>query len=234
VRLALLACLVVTLFSPSPARRYLQFLQDSGWWPGPKQPQQQQQQQQPSLADGQSAQNFLNHWAAANTTASASTVATITTATATPRVPVAGTEQQPVRWVSLNDARRYCAFYGQRLPRDFEWQFAAQGGDASRLYPWGSQWDSDRVPPVSTARTMGEPVDVGAFPLGASTFGVEELVGHLWQWTDEYCDAHTCRAIVRGGHWWRCVRANARRQAGRQAFVLSHAHCWASGCVLLL
>ena len=90
-----------------------------------------------------------------------------------------------------------------RLPRDFEWQYAAQGGNADRRYPWGNTWDSSRVPKVVNGRSMGEPVDVGLFPNASSVTGAEELVGHIWQWTDEFCDTHTCRGVVRGGHWWR-------------------------------
>ena len=28
------------------------------------------------------------------------------------------------------------------------------------------------------------------------------MVGTIWQWSDEFCDEHTCRAIVRGGSWY--------------------------------
>jgi formylglycine-generating enzyme required for sulfatase activity len=46
---------------------------------------------------------------------------------------------------------------------------------------------------------MGPPVDVTAFPKGASPFGVLDLVGNVSQWTDEYRDPHTRAAILRGG-----------------------------------
>ena len=41
--------------------------------------------------------------------------------------------------------------------------------------------------------------DVDAHPKGASPFGVMDMVGNVWQWTDEYVDEHTRAAIVRGG-----------------------------------
>ncbi|MFX4377452.1 SUMF1/EgtB/PvdO family nonheme iron enzyme, partial [Acinetobacter baumannii] len=37
------------------------------------------------------------------------------------------------------------------------------------------------------------------YPQAASPFGVQEMVGHLWQWTDEFEDERTRAAIVRGG-----------------------------------
>ena len=30
--------------------------------------------------------------------------------------------------------------------------------------------------------------------------GVLDMVGNIYQWTDEVCDDHTCRGIVRGGN----------------------------------
>ena len=109
-----------------------------------------------------------------------------------------GYEQRPVRWISLADADAYCKYYDKRLPSSAEWQYAAQGTDGRR-YPWGDEWDSANVPPLSNGHSDPPTMDVGSFPNGASQFGVEDLVGHLYQWTDEFCDAHTCRAIVRGG-----------------------------------
>ena len=43
------------------------------------------------------------------------------------------------------------------------------------------------------------PANVDAHPNGASPFGVQDLVGNVWQWTDEYTDEHTRAAILRGG-----------------------------------
>lgn len=43
------------------------------------------------------------------------------------------------------------------------------------------------------------PSDVDEHPQGASPFGVMDLTGNVWQWTDEYVDEHTRFAILRGG-----------------------------------
>ena len=123
-------------------------------------------------------------------------------------IPV-GWENRPVTWVSLEDAHAYAAWAGKRLPHDWEWQYAAGGGDG-RAYPWGNEWDASCVPPAQTARTCPPPVPVGLISTGASPFGVTELVGHVWQWTDEFHDDHTRAALVRGGshyqpsgsHWY--------------------------------
>ena len=46
---------------------------------------------------------------------------------------------------------------------------------------------------------MQPPADVDAHPQGISPFGVADMVGNIWQWTDEFADLHTRTAILRGG-----------------------------------
>jgi formylglycine-generating enzyme required for sulfatase activity len=133
--------------------------------------------------------NFLRHWERG--------------------APRRGWENKPVTWVSIEDARAYAQWAGKRLPHEWEWQYAAQGNDGRR-YPWGNEWNAAAVPAYSTAREMSPPGDVDAHPAGASPFGVMDLVGNVWQWTDEYVDPHTRAAILRGGnnyqpqtsHWY--------------------------------
>lgn len=134
-------------------------------------------------------QNFLAHWAGG--------------------APLSGWEDRPVTWVGLEDARAYAEWAGKRLPREWEWQYAAQGTDG-RLYPWGEDWLDDAVPEPCLERRMPDPPVVGAHPAGASPFGVEDMVGTVWQWTDEYRDEHVRAAVLRGGnsyqpqtsHWY--------------------------------
>jgi iron(II)-dependent oxidoreductase len=108
---------------------------------------------------------------------------------------------KPVTWVSLEDAQAYAAWAGKRLPHEWEWQYAAQGAD-SRLYPWGNEWNASAVPVPDKGRTMRGPDSVAAHPEGASPFGVMDLVGNVWQWTDVYVDLHTRAGILRGGSYY--------------------------------
>jgi iron(II)-dependent oxidoreductase len=112
-----------------------------------------------------------------------------------------GWENKPVTWISREDAQAYATWAGKRLPHEWEWQYAAQGTDA-RAYPWGNEWNQSAVPTPDKNRTMRGPDDVGAHPAGASPFGVEDLVGNVWQWTDEFADEHTRSAILRGGSYY--------------------------------
>ena len=123
--------------------------------------------------------------------------------------PLPGEMNKPVVWVALEDARAYAAWASKRLPHEWEWQYAAQGTDGRR-YPWGNEADPSRIPATNRGRTLRAPDDVDAHPGGASPFGVLDLVGNVWQWTDEYVDEHTRAAVLRGGssylpqtsHWY--------------------------------
>ena len=112
-----------------------------------------------------------------------------------------GWDNKPVTWVSLEDARAYAAWAGKRLPHEWEWQYAAQGSDR-RVYPWGDSWRADAVPAPDKSRTMRGPDAVDAHPQGSSPFGVMDLVGNVWQWTDEFQDDHTRGGILRGGSYY--------------------------------
>jgi iron(II)-dependent oxidoreductase len=112
-----------------------------------------------------------------------------------------GWENKPVTWVSQEDARAYAAWAGKRLPHEWEWQYAAQGPEL-RLYPWGNEWHPAAVPVPDRSRNMRGPDAVDGHSEGASPFGVMDLVGNVWQWTEEFVDGHTRAAIVRGGSYY--------------------------------
>jgi len=114
----------------------------------------------------------------------------------------AGWEGKPVTWVSIEDARAYARWAGKRLPHEWEWQRAARGDD-SRLVPWGDDGVSDVLPAFDTGRILNPPSDVDAHPAGASPYGIMDLMGNVWQWTDEYRDDHTRAAVLVGGSHYR-------------------------------
>jgi gamma-glutamyl hercynylcysteine S-oxide synthase len=55
------------------------------------------------------------------------------------------------------------------------------------------------APIADHGRILTPPNNVDIHPNGASPFGVMDMVGNVWQWTDEYVDDHTRAAILRGG-----------------------------------
>lgn len=121
--------------------------------------------------------NFLKHWIA--------------------DAPPKGLENHPVVNVSLDDARAYGRWAGKRLPTEAEWQYAAQGGDG-RMYPWGNQFDSTKC-----NNSLGRTTAVDKFPSGKSPFGVMDLVGNVWQLTnDVYDNGSNYFGMIRGGSFY--------------------------------
>jgi len=77
---------------------------------------------------------------------------------------------------------------------------ATGGGDREQPYPWGySDPDNTRAPQQITGTVFTGPEAVGKYPAGASPFGVQDMIGSVWQMTDEYRDTHTRSVILKGG-----------------------------------
>lgn len=55
------------------------------------------------------------------------------------------------------------------------------------------------------ARALTSPDAVGMHPKGDSPFGIKDMTGNVWQWTDEYQDDHTRAGILRGGSYYQPV-----------------------------
>eukprot|EP00967_Tisochrysis_lutea_P108863 scaffold168877_cov30-Tisochrysis_lutea.AAC.1 len=111
---------------------------------------------------------------------------------------------RPVVYVSLAEARAYCAWLGARLPHSWEWQYSAQGLDG-RKYPWGNRKnETGALPVLHSGRANPGPPPIGKHsPMGDSPFGVADLVGTVWQYTDEFQDDHTRSVLLRGGSNYR-------------------------------
>lgn len=129
--------------------------------------------------------------------------------------------------VTLQQARRYCASKGGRLPTDDEW-LAAAGGDKPRRYPWGdtgavcrrAAWGLDSGP---CGEGADGPDTVGAHPEGVTPLGIHDLAGNVAEWVEVPCPEPTkgCPRVVRGGSWKTRLATELRTWLRREVAVSS-------------
>ncbi len=105
----------------------------------------------------------------------------------------------PVVCVTFEQAARYAAWCGKRLPTDAEWEAAARR-PLNRKFPWGDSWEASRCNAPERDLRSTSPVHQHAG--GMSFDGCLDLVGNTWEWTapqDNSRGAGPQRAWIFGG-----------------------------------
>jgi formylglycine-generating enzyme required for sulfatase activity len=141
------------------------------------------------------------------------------------------TDRHPVVYVSSLEAIKYCQSLSTRerkkyrLPTEAEWEYAARGTDG-RKFPWGNHEHRGDLANFADRNTVfawsdrdiddgyPESSPVGAFPFGASPFGIEDMAGNVWEWCHDFFEPYRgiakidprgptagAKRVLRGGSW---------------------------------
>lgn len=146
-------------------------------------------------------------------------------------------DEHPVACVNWNDAKAYTEWVSSktgkqyRLPTEAEWEYAARGNTSTARY-WGGNPDeacgyANAADKTAQAQIHGAPswsvynctdgfaytAPVGSFK--ANAFGLNDMLGNVWEWTeDSYHDSYNgapadgsawqgdgAKRVLRGGSW---------------------------------
>jgi len=104
----------------------------------------------------------------------------------------------PVVGVSFADAQKYARWVGKQLPSEEQWEKACRGVDG-RLFPWGEEDVTDELACFGRDAAEGSTSPVVDHPNGESPYGVGEMAGNVWEWTQtSSTDVETVH-IIKGG-----------------------------------
>ena len=145
-------------------------------------------------------------------------------------------QDHPINFVNWSQAAAYCAWKGDRLCTEAEWERAARGGcetlsgncqTTARIFPWGNTSVTCAKANVSGCEPVTQTASAGGRPAGASPYGALNLAGNVYEWTADWHGAYPASEplpnptgpasgsgrVVRGGffvHGDSEVRASAR------------------------
>jgi formylglycine-generating enzyme len=126
-----------------------------------------------------------------------------------PGTDLKGRKRHPVVHVAYPDAEAYAKWAGKRLPTEAEFEFAARGGLAGKLYAWGDELRPGGKVMANTfqgtfpVKDTGEDGYAGVAPVAqfpANGYGLYDVAGNVWEWTSDWYRPDTyARMKLAGG-----------------------------------
>ena len=122
-----------------------------------------------------------------------------------------GMNNLPISGVMWKHAADYCKWKGKRLPTEREWEKAARG-DQGREYPWGNEWQEERLNAGENEEWPLGFAPVDAYSNGVSPYGVYNMSGNVMEWVEDWYQPYPGNQyktdaygeqykVVRGGGW---------------------------------
>jgi formylglycine-generating enzyme len=112
-----------------------------------------------------------------------------------PTSDIQGKGHYPVVQVAYEDALAYAAWAEKRLPTEAEWEFAARGGLAGKIYAWGDEfrpggrWMANTFQGQFPVRDTADDGHAGIAPVAQyppNGYGLYDMAGNVWQWTSDW------------------------------------------------
>jgi formylglycine-generating enzyme len=112
-----------------------------------------------------------------------------------PQSDVGKRANHPAVHISHEDALRFAAWAGKRLPTEAEWEFAGRGGLVRAAFPWGDQLEpaGEHRMNVWQGRFPNENTEddgyYGTCPVDAfapNQYGLYNMTGNVWEWTADW------------------------------------------------
>lgn len=124
-------------------------------------------------------------------------------------------QNQPVVYVTWEDADAYCRWRGERLPTEAEWEKASRGVNGN-AWPWGDERQPIFANFMGAEDQAHYTAIVGSFEHDKSPYGIYDMAGNVREWVQDWYEEQYYRhapdrnpkgpqegemKTLRGGSW---------------------------------